>query len=210
MKTWVIDQREEFMLAYHNDPTQKDAILAKLSAHRLADELVKGQYWENGKGCAVGCTIESGNHAEYEPRFGIPRILARLEDRIFEGLPNGSAKEWPEQFMGAIRPGADLSMVWPRFALWLLTEELPQFAKREKTKLALSEVGVLYREWCETAKNPEPHRWVKARKTATAAATAAYDASAAAYAAASAAAYAAEGKAYQRFAEKLIELLEAA
>src|SRR5580700_4309029 len=137
MKTWVIVQREEFMLAYHSDPAQKDAILAKLSAHRLADELVKGQYWENGKGCAVGCTIESGNHAEYEPRFGIPRILARLEDRIFEGLPNGSAKEWPEQFMGAIRPGADLSMVWPRFALWLLTEELPQFAKREKTKLAL-------------------------------------------------------------------------
>ena len=185
------------MLAYHNDPTQKDAILAKLSAHRLADELVKGHYWENGKGCAVGCTIESGNHAEYEHRFGIPRILARLEDRIFEGPPNGSAKEWPEQFMGAIRPGADLSMVWPRFALWLLTEELPQFVKKKTTKAALSEVGALYREWCETAKNPEAHRWMKARKNASAAAAAA-------------AAAAARGKAYQRFAAKLVELLEAA
>jgi hypothetical protein len=42
------------MLAYHNDPAQKAAILQQLEQHRVADEIVKGQYWENGKGCAVG------------------------------------------------------------------------------------------------------------------------------------------------------------
>jgi hypothetical protein len=185
------------MIAYHNDPAQKTTILAQLAVHRAADELIKGRYWKNGKGCAVACTLHSSDHAEYETRFGIPRILARLEDRIFEGLPNASAQAWPEQFMGAIRPGADLTMVWPRFALWLLTEELSRFAKRPKTTAALAEAGALYREWCNTGKNPNRERWVMAR----AAAVAAYAAAVAAYAC---------GKAYQRHAAKLVELLAAA
>jgi hypothetical protein len=109
--------------AYHNDPAVKAAILAQLERHRLADEIIKGHYWENGKGCAVGCTIHSGRHAEYEPRFGIPQMLARLEDFIFEGLANGEAKTWPERFMGAIRPGADLSLVGWTFLHWLITDE---------------------------------------------------------------------------------------
>src|SRR5690242_10649791 len=111
------------MLAYHNDPSIKDAILAQIYAHALADELIKGQYWEDGKGCAVGCTIHSDNHAEYEPRFGIPQMLARLEDAIFEGLPNEDAKAWPQRFMGSISVGADLSLVGWKFLHWLLTDE---------------------------------------------------------------------------------------
>ena len=111
------------MLAYHNDPRIKEAILVQLREHREADKLVKGQYWEDGKGCAVGCTIHSGNHAEYEPRFGIPHMLARLEDCIFEGLPNADAQKWPERFMTAIRPGADLSRVGWKFLHWLLTDK---------------------------------------------------------------------------------------
>lgn len=89
------------MLAYHNDPSIKTALLAQLEGHRLADQIVKGQYWQNGKGCAVGCTIHSGNHAEYETRFGIPQALARLEDMIFEGLPNDLAMVWPGRFTSA-------------------------------------------------------------------------------------------------------------
>jgi hypothetical protein len=50
------------MLAYHSDPTIKTNILAQLQRHHDEDHLVKGQYWQNGKGCAVGCTIYSGNH----------------------------------------------------------------------------------------------------------------------------------------------------
>jgi hypothetical protein len=111
------------MIAYRNDLALKEKILAQLQAHHDADEIVKGQYWENGKGCAVGCTIHSGNHAEYERRFGIPQMLARLEDSIFEGLPNGNAKAWPMRFMGAIKPGSDLSRIGWQFMHWLLTDE---------------------------------------------------------------------------------------
>ncbi len=110
------------MLAYHNDAAIKSGILAQLAAHRSADELLKGKYWENGKGCAIGCTIHSGNHIEYEFRFGIPQMLAHLEDCIFEGLPAAEAAAWPERFMGAIRPGADLSLVGWKFLTCLLTD----------------------------------------------------------------------------------------
>lgn len=111
------------MIAYHGDESIKLNILGQLARHRAADEIVKGKYWENGKGCAVGCTLHSANHADYEARFGIPRMLARLEDCIFEGLPNGDAKAWPERFMSAVKPGADLSRVGWQFLHWLLTTE---------------------------------------------------------------------------------------
>ena len=74
------------MKSYHNDSKIKEAILLQLCQHYDADEIIKGIYWEKGKGCAVGCTIYSGNHAEYEDRFGIPKVLARLKDKYFEEL----------------------------------------------------------------------------------------------------------------------------
>lgn len=111
------------MLAFTNTTHTKDQVLTQIRAHAEADEIVKGQYWENGKGCAVGCTLHSGNHVEYEFRFGIPQMLAHLEDCIFEGLPNGTAKQWPERFMLAVRPGTDLSRVSWRFLHWVLTDE---------------------------------------------------------------------------------------
>ena len=192
------------MQAFHNDATIKSAIMAGLAVHRAADELVQGSYWENGKGCAVGCTLETirvmkgaktidhFSHKLAETETGIPQILWRLEDCIFEGLPNAAAKGWPEQFTDAIRPGADLAMIWPRFALWLLTEELPQFTRRAASTAALAEVAVLYREWCESGKNPNCERWIGVRENAGAAAAAADDA---AYASA-AAAYASADAAY--------------
>lgn len=111
------------MIAYHGNPKKKAAILKQLRAHAKADEIVKGVYWENGKGCAVGCTVHSSEHSAYESEFGIPRMLARLEDAIFEGLPNAKAKKWPIQFMSAIKPGADLHRVGWKFLYWLLTDE---------------------------------------------------------------------------------------
>ena len=111
------------MLAFTGTSVTKPAILKQLRAHAKSDEIVKGQYWKAGKGCAVGCTIHGSNHALYESHFGVPQMLARLEDCIFEGLPNAEAKKWPVRFMSAIQPGADLSRVGWQFLHWLLTDE---------------------------------------------------------------------------------------
>ena len=134
--------RETKMLAYHNDPSIKAKLLAALEDHATNDRLLKGHYWENGKGCAVGCTLYSfgekvtSDHSAYERLFGIPQIIARLEDCFFERLKNGESQKWPIRFSEAIKPGADLSMVWPKFAVWLLTEELARSFDKKKNAAA--------------------------------------------------------------------------
>jgi hypothetical protein len=113
------------MLTFHGKQQLKDERIAQVRAHRLADQLVHGTYWEDGKGCAVGCTVHSGEHAAYEKELGIPIELAYLEDRIFETLPNGKALLWPERFLQAIPVGVDLraTHINKRFVLALLADE---------------------------------------------------------------------------------------
>ena len=66
----------------------------------------------------MGCLTHDprGGHAQYPVRWGIPEELARLEDALFENLPNGLAQVWPERFLVAIEPGADLSGVYAEWA----------------------------------------------------------------------------------------------
>lgn len=132
------------MKAFHNDPKIKEKYLARVIEHRKADDIEKGIYWENGKGCAVGCTIHGHEHKKYEIELGIPRLLAFLEDNIFENLPNDRAKLWPEQFLSAIEPVADLSKVWEKFSFWLMTDEkygVINFAKTDEEKNIIKKVA---------------------------------------------------------------------
>src|SRR5882724_7971251 len=94
--------------AFHGDPAIKAEYLARVLEHEKADEIVHGKYWEGGKGCAVGCTLHSADHMDYESKLGIPVALARLEDTLFEGQPNGQAKSFPARFLSAIKRGADV------------------------------------------------------------------------------------------------------
>ena len=181
------------MKAYLNDVSIKAKYLDRVRAHAAADEIIHGKYWEDGKGCAVGCTIHSGNHLDYESKLGIPVMLARLEDRLFEGQSNGCSKEFPERFLLAAKVGAYLSRVGWKFLYWLLTEEL---AGRDDLQVAAQI------KRCADVLVPltkgEPADKEEARKAADAAADAAY--AAGAYAAA-------EQKCYERMAEKLLELM---
>lgn len=123
------------MKAFHGDPKIKAKYLTRLTAHYNADEIVQGQYWENGKGGAVGCTVHSEKHSDYESELGIPSILAHFQDRIFERLPNELAKEFPIEFLSAINVGADLTKVGKLFIIWILTDHeygVLQFAKDKK------------------------------------------------------------------------------
>ncbi|MGN6121686.1 MAG: hypothetical protein ACTHOJ_01890, partial [Sphingomonas oligoaromativorans] len=110
------------MRAFHGSEDLKTQKLVQLRAHEAADEIVKGLYWQGGKGCAVGCTVHSSSHAAYETEMGIPRMLARLEDGIFEGMSNAAAKRFPVRFIEAIPVGADLSRVGWQFLHWLVAD----------------------------------------------------------------------------------------
>ena len=150
--------------AFHGNKDIKDALIAQLEAH----------YWEEGKGCAVECTVHGGKHSDCESLYGIPEVLARLEEGIFELLDNKERKSFALQFIRAIPVGADLSFVWPKFAVWLM-EKCEPFDQCNSVR----KVKKLY------------ERIVQGEKVTTADAAAAYAAADAASDAAYYAAYAA-------------------
>jgi hypothetical protein len=199
------------LLAYHGDPKIKERYVARVAAHREADELIHGTGWEDGKGCAIG----------------VPEVLAHLADEIFEGLKNGDAQTWATEWVEAIPVGADLSLVWPRFAEWMLvdpTDGVIRFAEKdEAVAKAIREVASLHSALIR-GEVVGADRWAAAwdaawaaRAAAGAAWDAARDAAGDAWAAAraaGAAAGAAAGDAgdaaWKRMAAKLIALLKAA
>jgi len=170
--------------------------------HKEADEIIHGKYWEDGKGCAVGCTIHSSDHSAYETELGIPQAIARLEDSIFEGLSNGDAKLFPEQFLTAINVGADLTGVADRFLYWLLVDPsdgVMRYARTDGQRRAMERVGDLYARKI-SGEEIERQEWISARENCwSVRAAVAYDAAtyAAVYAAADAAATATYDAAYE-------------
>ncbi len=89
-------------------------------AHQKADEYKSGTYsWKNGA-CAIGCAIrdcksegliprnvDPGDHAALAKATGIPEMVLRLEDNVFEGLAAGERPSWPPRFWRAVNPSAD-------------------------------------------------------------------------------------------------------
>ena len=121
------------MKSYPNPLLSREVMVAEAQAHREADRLVIGRYWDRNRGCSVGCSIETVNlrtggkmsHADHgglAEALGIPEPLVQLQDAIYEGLPRGLRQAWPERFYTALPADADLSGVWPAFAVWTLRE----------------------------------------------------------------------------------------
>src|SRR5258708_31134223 len=110
--------------SFHNDPKLKELILAQITAHEIADEIIHGKYWEDGKGCAVGCTIHSSDHMAYETKLGLPVFVARMEDYLFESMSNGHAKTFPRAVIESIAVGSNLSTGMPKVLLELQKRNL--------------------------------------------------------------------------------------
>jgi hypothetical protein len=178
------------LIAYHGDPKIKAKYLRRVRAHRRADELVQGTGWADGKGCAVGCTLDAYRHSRYPIELGIPEVLARLEDALFEQIPRRNRDAWlawPEEFLAAIKPGADLAPVWPQWAVWMLLDETHGVIRHAKgqpgCEAPIRAVANLWRN----GGTPEQFRQARsAAATYAAAAAATYYAAAAAAAAADA------------------------
>ena len=100
----------ESLISFHGKQEIKDKYLSRVIAHRKADAIIQGTGWHKGKGCAVGCTLESYDHSRYPIELGLPEWLARLEDEIFENIPKKKAIVWPEKFLAAIPVGVDVDV----------------------------------------------------------------------------------------------------
>ena len=132
------------LIAYHGDPRLKEATVADMRRHWLADHIIQGQYWSDGDdeewdgacltdegsvigGCAVGCMTHdgTGGHHLYPVKWGIPTPIAHLEDATFENLAPDQARLFPLVFLEAIPVGADLGFVCHRVIHWLLDPRCP-------------------------------------------------------------------------------------
>jgi hypothetical protein len=208
------EMRMEPMLAFHGDIKVKRHYLGRVRAHQRADELVQGfGYWQDGRGCAVGCTLHSGYHSQYPIELGIPIELAYLEDQFFECLPLETAKKWPARFLSSITPGANLSRVYDLWSAWNLID--PKDGVITLVTDAYPEIQRIVRETGEACLsgdrvNSARAAWAAQAAGAAGAAWAARAAQAAGAAGAARAAGAAGAAYYSRAADKLIELLEAA
>jgi hypothetical protein len=216
-------------VAFKNKPELKEKYVTRMEAHAKADELIQGTYWENGKGCSTGCLMHSSTpHKKMETVLGIPETVAYLNDRIFEGLDKGDAQKFAQDFIRVIPVGADLSLITPKFMVWLM-KDLRKYAKGYPDVLkALKTVADLYQkiidggvvsdeEWAlaaeaaraawaaeaarAAARAARAAAWVaRVARVAEAVAEAAAEAAWAAWAAA-------EADQYKKMAKKLLELL---
>lgn len=225
------------MLAFTNTLKTKAEAIALSQANYDADNYIQGTFWENGKGCSVGCMVheyrektDTDWHAATEPLYGIPQQLSFLQDRIFECLPVKEAKEWTVRFFHAIPDGADLSMAASKLVYWLMTDPGMVLKHADDAgKKVINSLADLYKRRLE-GDEPDGEEWEKAAEAAwrsalgsgtrSTAETIAVLAAAAAASAApwagekaaagpqSATAYAAVWAGYEKIADKLIEILE--
>ena len=193
------------MLAFHGKPELKEFYVNRAIQHREADEIVQGYgYWKNGKGCAIGCLAHTNTdtHLKLQEDAGLPMVVSRLADGIFEGLPKDLAMHWPQRYMEACAVGVDLSQVGDKFLHWLLVDLIDgiiKFAKNKKSQVAIQHVGDL------CARKLAGEEIIRKDWRSAADAAAAYAADAAAYAAD---ADAARKNSRVRQADKLIELIK--
>jgi len=212
--------------AYFNDKKVKAKYVKRIECHRKADEIIHGTYWENGKGCAIGCILEkpTGCHKLFETELGLPEWLAHLVDYLFEAMGNGKAKEFPEQVLKSIKLGVNLDLTYHKFCLFLL-KEICEDTDNPIIKPSIDKIIELHTRIL-TYKKVSDEEWSEARSAAESAAesaagsaeSAARSAESAAWSAAwsaesaaesaESAAESAESAAVQKIADKLIELLK--
>jgi hypothetical protein len=126
------------LISYHNDKKLKRTIVTEMKNHQKHDQFIKGSYGKmNGKfrGCAVGCAIDSfnlklgkkykkDNHKAFEEAIGVPEWLARVQDCIFEGLPDKKNSQFAVDFLSSIPVGINLEPVKWKFCAFILKENI--------------------------------------------------------------------------------------
>ena len=95
-----------------------DLLREVVNQHIAADSVIQGMYWdpETHKGCFIGCLAHDDDPAINESRYGLPAMVQRIAESIFEGLPANEAKAFFAAFPDAVAcDGKDLTRVGWQF-----------------------------------------------------------------------------------------------
>jgi hypothetical protein len=171
-----------------------DKLRREVAAHVAADTIIQGIYWDEASqsGCFIGCLAHDDDPESNEAEYGLPVMVQRIAENIFEALPAADAKVFFAALPDAVGcDGKDLSRVGWQFLAAELRSLPPQPAD-------IQEVIDPVIAGMDRLANGQDWPAATAKAAAKAAANAAADAYAAAYAAY--AAYAAAYAAYAAYA----------
>ena len=126
--------------SYKGDNNFKQQMVTAIIAYKENDRIVKGHYWEDGRGCNIGCgeyavcqilghEFEDRRHKKLAEELEVPEAIFHLGDTIFEKLPEDAANQFVVDFYQAIPVGKDLKNVVIDMKIALLSD--PQFGSRQ-------------------------------------------------------------------------------
>lgn len=161
---------------------------AEVAKHVAADQVIQGAYWDNKeqKGCFIGCLTHSSDALSLKTEYGIPLMLTKIAENIFEGLSLDEAVKFFKKFPKAVAcDNKDLSLVSWKFLQFEL-ENLPH--KTKEVQNVIDGIGKLARGEKWDRKEARAAASAAAEAAAWAADAAAWTAEAAAWTAAASAA----------------------
>jgi hypothetical protein len=95
-----------------------DQLRQQVAAHVAADSITQRIYWDEGskRGCFIGCLAHSKDPGINEQTYGLPVMVQRIAESIFEALPPYEAKAFFVALPDAVGcDGKDLSKVGWQF-----------------------------------------------------------------------------------------------
>ena len=95
-----------------------DKLRQEVAAHVAADAIVQGVYWDvvRKQGCFFGCLAKSDDPTINEATYGLPVMVQRIAENIFEALPADEAKAFFAALPDAVAcDGKDLTKVGWQF-----------------------------------------------------------------------------------------------
>ena len=150
-------------------------LIKMADAHAAADLYRKGRY----ETCSVGCTIQSAveigmmpptandNHAALAVALGTTDTVVRLQDSIYEGLPDEDARTWTPRLLRSIASSGGAAQLDARIAA-RLARRLESDAIRDDVRAVASLVAAMY-ERRAAGDEPSDPEWKAAWHQAAAA-----------------------------------------
>ena len=98
----------------------KDILIAAMLEHGRLDRITQGLWWDNGKGCHIGCCGHAfgfnngeSNFTQLAEKTGIDEWLLRLSEKIFEGLESEQSKKFSIEFCESLPVNVDFNNFLP-------------------------------------------------------------------------------------------------
>lgn len=153
-----------------------ETFLQMAERHREQDMLAKGEFEWTGKACSVGCfnydlDQEPGDFAALAAWTGYPEWAHRVQEAIFEQLPENLSKDWHVDFARKCANVTDWDAFYHRFMISVLEIALPHDPSgvvQQVIDLYKRGKNVTEAEWSAAEKAARTATWdVRAAKAAT-------------------------------------------